>query len=135
MIVSTRISTENIPTTSLQRYLYGHPYTCISTNISLSRVLLYDITYVCRNHQYDAKPRIRFPPKINITVGNIKRQAYLGRYSHYISELKQIRNARNPLNGNVLISRDDGRDKIARSCIARESVIETGAQQKPAHVI
>ena len=46
--------------------------------------------------------------------------------------LNQIRNARNPLNGNVLISRDD---EIARSCIARESVIETGAQQKPAHVI
>ena len=32
--------------------------------------------------------------------------------------LEQIRNARNPLNGNVLISRDD---EIARSCIARES--------------
>ena len=70
--------------------------------------------------------------------------------------LEQIRNTRNPLNGNVLISRDDEialsciareskqqnydvlisrDDKIARSCIARESVIETGAQQKPAHVI
>ena len=61
-IVSTRISTENIPTTSLQRYLYGHPYAYISTNISLSRVLLYDITYVRRNYQYDAKSRIRFPP-------------------------------------------------------------------------
>ena len=60
------------------------------------------------------------------------------------------------LNGNVLISRDDKiarsciaresnqqnyvvlisrDDEIARSCIARESVIATGAQQKPAHVI
>ena len=38
--------------------------------------------------------------------------------------LNQIRNARNPLNGNVLISRDDGREEIARSCIARESVIK-----------
>ena len=34
------------------------------------------------------------------------------------------------LNGNVLISRDDG-----WSCIARESVIEIGAQQNPAHVM